>query len=92
MEDLTQLIISNLQEADSLDVAESEFKKLIGDDDELHRQYRDWCHEVGNTERRGFLDFCEEYLADREEMWDNLSDFDEYSLRLSQYSVNQQTE
>lgn len=77
MEDLTQLFISILQEADSLDVAESEFKKLIGEDDELHRQYSDWCHEVGNTERRGFLDFCEEYLADREEMWDNLSDFDE---------------
>ena len=37
----------------------------------------DWCHEVGNTERRGFLDFCEEYLSDRDLAWDSLSDFDE---------------
>ena len=57
MDDLTELFINILHQADSVDVAESEFKKLIGEDDELHKQYRDWCHEVGNTERRGFLDF-----------------------------------
>lgn len=50
---------------------------MIGEDDALHQQYRDWCHEVGNTERRGFIDFCEEYLNDRESVWDNLNDFDE---------------
>lgn len=77
MDDLTELFINILHQADSVDVAESEFKRLIGEDDELHKQYRDWCHEVGNTERRGFLDFCEEYLSDRDQAWDSLSDFDE---------------
>ena len=77
MDDLTELFINILHQADSVDVAESEFKKLIGEDDELHKQYRDWCHEVGNTERRGFLDFCEESLSDRDQAWDSLSDFDE---------------
>ena len=64
-EDITELFLAILHEADSLDVAESEFK------------YRDWCHEVGNSERNGFIDFCEEYLQDRDEVWDNLNDFDE---------------
>ena len=77
MEDITTLFVEILQQAGSVDVAESEFKKLIGEDDGLHRQYREWCHEVGNTERRGFIDFCEEYLSDRESVWDNLNDFDE---------------
>ena len=77
MEDITTLFVEILQQAGSVDVAESEFKKLIGEDDSLHRQYREWCHEVGNTERRGFIDFCEEYLSDRESVWDNLNDFDE---------------
>lgn len=77
MDDLTELFINILHQADSVDVAESEFKKLIGEDDELHKQYRDWCHEVGNSERRGFLDFCEEYLSDRDQAWDSLNDFDE---------------
>ena len=63
--------------ADSVDVAESDFKKMIDEDDELHRRYREWCHEVGSSERRGFLDFCDEYLSDRESVWDNLNDFDE---------------
>lgn len=77
MEDITILFVEILQQAGSVDMAEAEFKKLIGEDDDLHLQYREWCHEVGNTERRGFIDFCEEYLNDRESVWDHLSDFDE---------------
>lgn len=77
MEDITRLFVDILHQADSVDVAESEFKKMLGADDQLHKQYREWCHEVGSSERKGFLDFCEEYLADRESVWDNLNDFDE---------------
>lgn len=77
MEDITQLFIDILHQADSVDVAESDFKKMIDEDDELHKRYREWCHEVGSSERRGFLDFCDEYLSDRESVWDNLNDFDE---------------
>lgn len=77
MEDITQLFIDILHQADSVDVAESDFKKMIDEDDELHGRYREWCHEVGSSERRGFLDFCDEYLSDRESVWDNLNDFDE---------------
>lgn len=75
--DITQIFIDILHQADSVDVAESEFKKMVADDDALHRQYRDWCHEVGSSERYGFLDFCEEYLSNRDEAWENLTDFDE---------------
>jgi hypothetical protein len=77
MEDITEFFIGILKEADSVDVAESEFKKMVGEDPELHKRYYDWCHEVGSTERHGFLDFCDEYLSSREEIWDNLSDYDE---------------
>lgn len=77
MNDITDIFIEILNQAGSVDVAESEFKMMIGEDDELHKRYRDWCHEVGNSERRGFVDFCEEYLSDRDSVWDNLSDYDE---------------
>lgn len=76
-EDITELFVKILREAGSVDMAEAEFKKLIGADDDLHRQYRDWCMETGNTERRGFLDFCDEYLSEQESVWENLSDYDE---------------
>lgn len=75
--DITEIFLNVLHQADSVDVAESEFKKMIADDEELHQLYRDWCHEVGSSERRGFLDFCEDYLSDRDEVWNNLNDFDE---------------
>ncbi len=45
MEDITGLFIQILNQAGSTDMAEAEFKKMIGSDDELHKQYREWCHE-----------------------------------------------
>ncbi|MDE5940931.1 MAG: hypothetical protein K2H14_02355 [Muribaculaceae bacterium] len=77
MNDITEIFINVLQQAGSVDIAEAEFKKMIGADDELHKEYREWCHEVGNNERNGFIDFCEEYLSNRDEIWDNLNDYDE---------------
>lgn len=77
MKDITDIFIDVLQQAGSVDMAKAEFKKMIWVDEDLHKAYREWCHEVGNNERNGFVDFCEEYLSDREEVWDNLSDFDE---------------
>ncbi|MDE6439222.1 MAG: hypothetical protein K2L62_06185 [Muribaculaceae bacterium] len=76
-EDITELFIKVLREAGSVDMAEAEFKKMTGEDDDLHRRYRDWCMETGNTERRGFIDYCEEYLSEQDSVWENLSDFDE---------------
>lgn len=77
MEDITKLFLNVLHQAGSVDIAEAEFKKMIGEDDQLHKEYREWCHENGSSERRGFLDFCDEYLNDREEAWDSLNDYDE---------------
>lgn len=77
MNDITEIFIDILTQAGSVDVAESEFKMMIGEDEELHSRYREWCHEIGNTERRGFIDFCEEYLSERDSVWDHLSDYDE---------------
>lgn len=77
MEDITEYFISLLEESHSIDIAEAEFKRAIADDDDLHALYRQWCHQVGNTEKHGFTDFCEEYLANRNEVWDSLSDYDD---------------
>ena len=77
MEDLTDYFISVIKQSGSIDIAESEFKRAISDDDDLRAKYRDWCHQVGSSEKRGFLDFCDEYLASQDSVWDTLSDYDE---------------
>lgn len=74
MENLTELFEQLLRDLGSVDVAEAEFKRLIADDEELHALYREWCGETGHTERRGFLDFAEEFIADQNSVWDSLND------------------
>ena len=74
MNDITDLFNGMLQQYGSVDIAEAEFKKMIHEDPEIRNQYRDWCHEVGSSEKRGFLDYCEEYLESQESIWDNLKD------------------
>lgn len=58
----------------SVDMAEAEFKRLIADDEELHGEYREWCEINGHTERHGFLDYAEEYIANQNSVWDTLTD------------------
>ncbi|MCM1032853.1 MAG: hypothetical protein NC405_03765 [Odoribacter sp.] len=77
MEDITDYFISLLQEHHSVDIAEAEFKRVIADDDELHALYRQWCHQEGDSEKNGFINFCREYLDDRNEVWESLNDYDE---------------
>lgn len=76
-QDITDFFVNIIQQTPSIDMAEAEFKHNIADDDELRKQYRDWCHEQGTTEKRGFLDFCEEYVDGQNEVWDSLTDYDD---------------
>lgn len=75
-DDITDFFIDLLHDNKTIDVADSEFKRVIADDDDLRRRYREWCRENGSTERNGFTDFCKEYLAGQEEVWESLTDFD----------------
>lgn len=77
MTDITELFDDIIRQAGSVDMAEAEFKKMINEDSELKGEYREWCHAVGSTERRGFLDYCDEYMASQDSVWDSLSDYDE---------------
>lgn len=78
MEDITELFDSLLRQYGSADIAEAEFKKMIHEEPELRAAYREWCDEVGSSERKGFHDYCEEYFASQDSIWDNLKeDFDE---------------
>ncbi len=77
MEDITAYFISIISQNQSVDIAEAEFKRAIGEDEDLRNLYRQWCHEVGSSEKDGFMDFCEEYLADKNDVWNALEDYDE---------------
>ncbi len=77
MEDITDFFVSIIEQSHSIDIAEAEFKRILEDDNELREQYRQWCDQEGSTEKNGFMDFCEEYMADRNDVWNTLNDYDE---------------
>lgn len=74
MEELTRMFEELLRDHGNVDVAEAEFKRIIADDPELHELYRTWCDETGHSERHGFLDYAEEYIANQNSVWDTLTD------------------
>ncbi len=77
MEDITEFFISIIQQSHSADMAEATFRQALVDDPELRKSYREYCREQGNSERRGFLDFCNEYMDGQDEMWDTLNDYND---------------
>lgn len=77
MNDITEIFIKILNENHSLDIADAEFKRMLAEDPQLKEQYNEWCHEHGSSFRNGFTDFCEEYIENRNSVWDSLTDYDE---------------
>lgn len=75
--DILDLFMSLLRQHRSTDIAEDTFKKMIHEDQQLRARYRDWCHDNGSSEKSGFLDFCDEYLAGQDSVYDSLSDFND---------------
>lgn len=78
MDNITDLFDNLLRTCGSVDIAEAEFKRMIAESPELRAEYRQWCHETGHTERRGFLDYADEYIDSQDSVWDSLKDYDDH--------------
>ena len=76
MEDITNIFNNFIRQYGSVDIAESEFKKQIHEDVNLRTMYRQWCNDVGSSEKDGFFDFCEEYIDTQNDVWNTLNDYD----------------
>ncbi len=74
--DITEIFNSYLAAHKSVDIAESAFKHDLSENPDLRAAYKEWCHEVGSSEKQGFTDYCEEYLDRQNEVWDSLNDYD----------------
>lgn len=73
MNDITELFDNIWEQYRSLELAESEFRHLIVDDDDLRRTYRAWCAEQEVSEKRGFIDYCRQLLEQEESRYDALA-------------------
>ena len=74
--EITEFFKTLIEQSHSIDVAEAEFKRIMADDACIKADYREWCSENGHNPRSGFRDYAEEYLADNEDIWNALNDYD----------------
>lgn len=77
MPDFPTIISRILAEFGSIDIAESEFKRQINEDAEMKPLFKEWCEEMGYTERTAFADYCHEYLENHDSVFDTLTEYDE---------------
>lgn len=70
MKYITELFDSFLRQSDSIDMAESDFKRMLVDDPDLKKEYKSWCRERDTTERDGFLEYSREYIERHSGGWD----------------------
>ncbi len=77
MTDISSMIQELLVRFGSIDIAESEFKRLIFEDEALKAYFKEWCDDMGYRERTAFVDYCHEYLNNHESAFDSLTEYDE---------------
>ncbi len=77
MNDITDFFRDLLHQHRSIDIAYTEFVRLLSDDEELRNDYREWCEDNGYSEKKGFLIFCDEYMDSQDSIWESLNDYDE---------------
>lgn len=77
MEDITELFLNILEQSNSIEIAEADFRRLLVDEPELRRAYREYCRENGVPEKHGFTDFCQRHIDARNDIWNSLNDYND---------------
>lgn len=78
MNDISELLQSLLTQHRSADIVESEFKKMLYEDEDVKKQYKEWCETLGYSEKTGYREYIEEILETQESIWDTINEYDEY--------------
>lgn len=76
-EDIIEFFHRLIDQSGSYDIANAEFKRLLGEDQDLRNKYLEWCDSCGYSQREGFHAFCNEYMDNQDSIWDSLNDYDE---------------
>ena len=78
MIDIFEVFSNVIKHNRSVDMADSEFKRLLLDDNEIRKAYKEWCEHEGYTEKKGFIEYCHSVFDEEENKWDVLNNENEY--------------
>lgn len=76
MIEIEKIFDSIVSQNRSADTAESDFKKMINEDRELKKAYKEWCAENGYTTKYGFLEYCNKFMDEEQSKWNVFQDYD----------------
>lgn len=69
--EITELFEFHLSQCQDMELAEENFREEMESNPDLKKQYKEWCEEMGYTERKGFKSY---FLnkSESDNIWDSI--------------------
>ncbi len=77
MTDIEDLLRSLIDQHKSIDIVESEFKRILNEDPMMKEDYLAWCEEGGYSYKTGYEDFIQQIIDSDDSIWDTLIQFED---------------
>lgn len=83
--EITELFEFHMSQFSDIELAEENFREEINNNPRLKQQYKEWCDELGYSERKGFRSyFLNKTESDNiwDSMYPNPEELEEYDFNL----------
>ncbi len=77
MADIEELLRSLIDQHRSIDIVESEFKRMLNEDNNLKDDYIAWCEDEGYSYRSGYHEFIQQMFDSENSIWDTFIQFED---------------
>lgn len=77
MTDIEDLLRSLIEQHRSIDIVESEFKRLLNEDPTIKDDYSIWCEESGYSYKKGYHEFIQQIFDSEDSIWDTFIQFED---------------
>lgn len=74
MEDLLRSLIDQYR---SIDIVESEFKRMLDEDSTIRNDYIAWCEEFGYSHKKGYREYIQQLFESEDSIWDSFIQFED---------------
>ena len=77
MADIEELLRSLIDQHRSIDIVESEFKRILNEDKTIKDDYTAWCEEEGYSYRKGYHEFIQQFFDSENSIWNSFIQFED---------------
>lgn len=77
MTDIQDLLRSLIDQHRSIDIVESEFKRMLNEDPMVKDDYTAWCEEEGYSYKNGYIEYIQQIFDSQDSIWDTFIQFED---------------